>query len=141
MILRGGLPEIQPSPATHAQKSNPATLRNTRYLCGYKPLLTVEPAEPAAQGIILIKTANAVITFFPNVHLYRQKMDFKETRLCEIKSEYDRDREWHATIYNEHIGSMAALSPLERAVLKQVYRPQESTWKPPLPQKWTINYL
>jgi hypothetical protein len=59
-----------------AQKSNPATLSNTRYLCDYKPLLTVEPAEPAAQGIILIKTANAVITFFSSPYIMEKKIGF-----------------------------------------------------------------
>ena len=58
---------------THAQQSNPATHSNIRYLYDYKPLLTVEPAEPAAQGIILIKTANAVITFFSTIHLTDKK--------------------------------------------------------------------
>jgi hypothetical protein len=55
---------ILPLP-THAQGSNPTMLSNTRYLYDYKPLLTVEPAEPAAQGIILIKTANAVLLICP----------------------------------------------------------------------------
>ena len=63
---------ILPLP-THAQKSNPAMHSNTRYLCDYKPLPPVEPAEPAAQGIILIKTANAVITFFSTTHLTDKK--------------------------------------------------------------------
>ena len=62
---------ILPLP-THAQENNPVTLSNTMYLCDHKPLLTVEPAEPAAQGIILIKTANAVILYlsaFENIVL------------------------------------------------------------------------
>jgi len=29
----------------------PVSSGNNRYLCDYKPLLTVEPVEPAAQGI------------------------------------------------------------------------------------------
>ncbi|MDR2972234.1 MAG: hypothetical protein LBU83_09950 [Bacteroidales bacterium] len=33
---------------------------------------------------------------------------------------------------NEHIGSMAALPPLDRADKKQVCRPLGSAWKPPL---------
>jgi hypothetical protein len=60
MITEQDLSEIQPSPAKHAHESNSATFSNTMYFCDYKPLPTVEPAEPAAQGIILIKTANAV---------------------------------------------------------------------------------
>ena len=27
-------------------------------------------------------------------------------------AELEREREWHATAYNKHIGKMAALSPL-----------------------------
>jgi hypothetical protein len=68
---------ILPLP-THAQKSNPATFSNTRYLCNNKPLPPVEPAEPAAQGIILIKTANAVITFCPDIRLIDKKWTFSE---------------------------------------------------------------
>jgi hypothetical protein len=44
---------------------------------------------------------------------------------------YDKTRE---TAYNEHIGSMAALPPLENVCEMQVCRPQERAWKPPLPQ-------
>jgi len=57
----------------HAQEINPAMLRDTWYSCDYKPLLTVELAEPAAQGMILIITALAVITFFLMYTLQQKK--------------------------------------------------------------------
>jgi hypothetical protein len=45
---------------THAQENNPSVFSSTRYLCDYTPLAPLVPTKPAAQGIILIKTANAV---------------------------------------------------------------------------------
>jgi len=46
---------------THAQPNNPAILRGTKYLYDYMPLPPNRQSLSRQQGIILIKTANAVL--------------------------------------------------------------------------------
>ena len=96
-----------------AQERNPVILRSTRYSCDYKPLLTVEPAEPAAQGIILIKTANAVITFFSSPYTMEKKIGFfGKIGTFESNTRFWQENgEWHATAYNERFCEMAAVTP------------------------------
>jgi hypothetical protein len=77
-----------------------------------------------SKGIILIKTANAVAAFFSNRHTIDKKWDFfGKTEIFESGTRIGKRTEWHATAFNEHIGSMAALPPLERSVRKASLSP------------------
>ena len=66
------------------------------------------------QGIILIKTANAVIVPFSIRYTIDRKWIFSDSQeILTIMPELERDRKWHATAGNKHIGKMAALPPPE----------------------------
>jgi hypothetical protein len=67
------------------------------------------------QGIILKTTANAVAMTFSDMRTMDIRWDFfGKSRILGSKTRIGKRTEWHATIYNEHIGSMAALPPLEK---------------------------
>ena len=58
------------------------------------------------QGIILIKTANAVI-----LPIVDKKMDFfGNTGIFESNCRIGKRTEWHATVYNKRFGSMAGVT-------------------------------
>jgi hypothetical protein len=124
---------ILPLPA-HAQESNPAIHSNTRYLCDYKPLLTVEPAEPAAQGIILIKTANAVITLFSNIHLTDKKWISRKQGFMKANPNMTETVNGMLLFITSILAQWRHYPRLKKCAELHVCRPQEGTWKPPLPQ-------
>jgi hypothetical protein len=120
---------------THAQERNTAILRNTRYLCDNKPLLTVEPAEPATQGIILIKTANAVITFFSNTHHTDKKWILSgKQELMKANPNKKETVNGMLLFITSILAQWRHYPRLKEQCEMEVCRPQESTWKPPLPQ-------
>jgi len=79
------------------------------------------------QGIILIKTANAVI-----LPIMDKKMDFfGKTGIFESNTQVGKRPEWHATVYNGRFGKIAALAPQKRQCELGSYYPAGSLVKPP----------